>query len=209
MDRARPAAGWEGPLSAPPPFLRESPVPTQGPHTGPQVDDLSTAGDFRFCFCFPMYETTFFKHPLLRPPSLTQPQTRHRALVKPPRLLLWGVACDCFPGGDQMSEVLSPEILIIRNTQGGGNDIRGMASVCPAPAPCTSGEEPTRPHYKAGRQDAPGHQQMSCPLGQCTCEPPASRPLGCAAFVHTHAFSVQLIPVAPTIVASSLRSVCP
>lgn len=35
-----------------PAFLRKSPVPTQGPHTGPQVDELSTAGDFRVFFFF-------------------------------------------------------------------------------------------------------------------------------------------------------------
>lgn len=34
-----------------------------------------------------------------------------------------------------MSELLSPEILIIMNTQGGGNDMGGVASARPCPAP--------------------------------------------------------------------------
>lgn len=73
-----------------------------------------------------------------------------------------------------MSEVLlSPEILIIRNTQGGGTDIRGVASA--HPPPCPSGGEPARLHYNVHRQEAPRPPANVPPLG--TVRPLA---LGCA-----------------------------
>lgn len=102
-----------------------------------------------------------------------------------------------------MSEVLlSPEILIIRNTQGGGTDIRGVASAHPHPVPpgvnqpgCTTMSTGKRP---------PGHQQMSRPWGQC-----ARSPLVVLGSICTYmrAFSLQLIPAALPTVASSLQFV--
>lgn len=148
-------------VSAPPPFLRKSPVPTQGLHTGP-------TGDFR-CFCFVLF--LFFlcmklnifqtilsssRHPLPSPkPGIPGEAPQPAALVYSLRL--------CFPGEDQhMSEVLSPEIL-----ESGIPSVVGMTPGewrPPAPAPSLGGE-PAMLHYSVGRQDSPRPPANAPPLG--------------------------------------------
>lgn len=84
-----------------------------------------------------------------------------------------------------MSEVLSPEILIIMNTQGGGNDMGGGSGVCPPP-PRPSGGKPARPHYNVRSQEAP-QATSKCPtLGDSA---PMRPPRGWVVqhlYIHTH-----------------------